>query len=416
MEDRNAFRKPIIHWAWIILAVCFANLFINYAIRLGYGVALPEMIRTMGITRKEGGEIFNAYFFAYVLFSPFAGYFTDRFGARVVIPLFGILLGTGTVLMGSVENYLHASIAFAFVGVGAAAMWTPIVTLVQRWFVPNKRGMALGILSTGFGLGFAFTGRFFPIVVSRWDWRYCWYIMGVAAFVMIIINVLFLRSTPEGSGIRPWGTRGEDLKIPPSQPPQTEKAFSNYREILAARRFWVISSSYFAIGATLYVITTFMVDYARYELNYSYDKASFLATLHGLGQVAGVLTIPVLSDRLGRRKTLFLSNLAISVTILLIILAGSNLAMLYTGIGLFGVFFGATFPLYGACGGDYFRKEIIGTVIGAFTPFYAFGAICANWFGGYIKDVSGSFTVPFVAAFLLAIISAVLMLFVKAEK
>ncbi|MCX5803797.1 MAG: hypothetical protein NTU69_09770, partial [Proteobacteria bacterium] len=70
-------KNPAIHWASIILIVCFFDLFINYGIRLGYGVVLPEMIRTLGFTRRQAGDIFNAYLFAYICFSPFTGYLTD---------------------------------------------------------------------------------------------------------------------------------------------------------------------------------------------------------------------------------------------------------------------------------------------------------------------------------------------------
>ena len=45
-----------LHWAWIVLAVCFVNLYINYSARLGYGVVLPEMIRTLGFGRAAGGS------------------------------------------------------------------------------------------------------------------------------------------------------------------------------------------------------------------------------------------------------------------------------------------------------------------------------------------------------------------------
>ena len=48
MGNADSGNKSAIHWAWIILAVCFVNLFINYGIRLGYGVVMPEMIRTLG--------------------------------------------------------------------------------------------------------------------------------------------------------------------------------------------------------------------------------------------------------------------------------------------------------------------------------------------------------------------------------
>jgi hypothetical protein len=38
-------RKNTFHWALIVLLVCFVDLFVNYSIRLGCGVILPEMIR-----------------------------------------------------------------------------------------------------------------------------------------------------------------------------------------------------------------------------------------------------------------------------------------------------------------------------------------------------------------------------------
>ncbi len=409
MSGDTVEKKASLHWAWIILAVCFVNLFINYAIRLGYGTILPEMIRTMGITRKDGGQIFNAYFYAYIVFSPFVGYLTDRLGARIVIPAFGLVLGIGTLFMGSAQSFWGAAIPFLFVGIGAAAMWTPVVTLVQRWFAPHRRGMALGMLSAGFGLGFAATGKLYPVIVSHWSWRYCWYIFGTAALGMIVINIMLLRSRPEDTGRLPWGTKMDE----PAAPAAPVKQQSCYGEILSAKRFWMIAASYYCIGAALYMVTTFMVDYARYELGYAYERASFLATMHGVGQVAGVLTIPLISDYLGRKKTISISNLCIAATIAWIVLAKGNLGLLYTGIFLFGIFYGSTFPLYGASGGDYFRKEIIGTVIGALTPFYAFGAITAHWFGGYVRDVTGSFITPFMVAVVLSVIASGLMMLVK---
>jgi sugar phosphate permease len=271
--------------------------------------------------------------------------------------------------------------------------------------------MALGILSAGFGLGFAATGKLYPLIVSHWSWRYCWYIFGTAALCMIIVNIILLRSKPEDTGRQPWGTKGAELSAAPS----AAKQQSCYGEILSAKRFWMIAASYYCIGATLYMITTFMVDYARYELGFAYDRASLLATMHGIGQVIGVLSIPLISDYLGRKKTIAISNLCIAVMIVWIILAKGNVNLLYTGILLFGIFYGSTFPLYGACGGDYFRKEIIGTVIGAFTPFYAFGAITAHWFGGYVRDATGSFLIPFIVAVVLGVIASGLMMLVKKE-
>lgn len=412
MGDGTSGRSPVIHWAWIILAVCFVNLFVNYGIRLGYSVVLPEMIRTLGFSRRQAGDIFNAYFLAYIILSLFAGNLTDRLGARKIIPLFGIVLGIGTLLMGTSTSFWQASMFFGIVGMGAAAMWTPIITLVQRWFAIKRRGMALGILSTGFGLGFASMGRLFPLIVAEWNWRYCWYFLGVAALVMVFVNLLLLRSKPEDKGLVPWGTPGDETPVASTVTgPQQSQA--RYSEILTAGRFWVLGFSYLLIAGALYIPTTFMVDYARYELNFPYGQASFLATIHGMGQIVGVLTIGLASDYIGRRMTILLSNLCIAISILCLVVSGGNQVWLFASVGALGAFFGATFPMYGAAGGDYFRKEIMGTVIGALTIFYGTGAILAHRFAGQIRDATGSFMIPFVIAIAASAVAAALMGFVK---
>jgi sugar phosphate permease len=412
MGDDTSGKGPVVHWAWIILVVCFVNLFVNYGIRLGYSVVLPEMIRTLGFSRQQAGNIFNAYFLAYICLSLFAGNLTDRLGARKIIPLFGIVLGIGTLLMGTAASFWQASMFFAIVGMGAAAMWTPIITLVQRWFDIKRRGMALGILSTGFGLGFASMGKLFPIIVAEWSWRYCWYFLGIAALIMVFVNLLLLRSKPEDKGLVPWGTpAGEITQTPQTTGGQKEK--TRYSEILAAGRFWILGISYLLIAGSLYIPTTFMIDYARYELGFPYGQASFLATIHGMGQIVGVLTIGLVSDYIGRRMTILLSNICIAISIVCLVASGGNHVWLYASVGALGAFFGATFPMYGAAGGDYFRKEIMGTVIGALTIFYGTGAILAHSFAGRIRDITGSFTIPFIVAIVASAIAAVLMGFVK---
>ncbi|HQO64933.1 MAG TPA: MFS transporter [Syntrophorhabdus sp.] len=415
MGDTASGKSPVIHWAWIILFISFINLFVNYGIRLGYSVVLPEMIRTLGFSRRQAGDIFNAYFLTYILLSLFAGNLTDRLGARKIIPMFGVVLGIGTLLMGTSASFWQASMFFGIVGMGAAAMWTPIIALVQRWFAVKRRGMALGILSTGFGLGFASMGKLFPIIVAEWSWRYCWYFLGIAALIMVSVNLFFLRSKPEDKGLVPWGTPVGEI-IPTPQATGSQAVKTRYSEILTVPRFWILGFSYLLVAGSLYIPTTFMVDYARYELGFPYERASLLATIHGIGQIIGVLSIGMISDYIGRRMTILLSNLCIGVSIVCIVASGGNQAWLFTSIGALGAFFGATFPMYGAAGGDYFRKEIMGTVIGALTIFYGTGAILAHRFAGQIRDATGSFTIPFIIAIVASILASVLMVFVKRSK
>ena len=123
MKDRS------VHWAWVILGVCFLDLFVNYAVRLGYGVVLPEMLSDLALNRTAGGSIFNSYLFIYISLTPLAGFLTDRLGARPVITVCSAVLGVGVLFLGAARSAEGAAAAFAVAGLGATGIWVPVLTV-----------------------------------------------------------------------------------------------------------------------------------------------------------------------------------------------------------------------------------------------------------------------------------------------
>jgi sugar phosphate permease len=397
------------HPAILILLLGFVTVFISYSVRLGYGVVLPEMIRTLGFSRTDGGSIYNSYLLTYITLAPLTGYLTDRLGARRVITVGLLLLGAGVLALGGVDRLWTACAAYGVAGLGATGLWVPVITVVQRWFAFERKGLALGILSTGYGLGFAAVGALFPWVVDRFDWRHAWYALGLLALAAAVPVALLLRSDPADRGCRPWGSDRE------AGPPTARGHRVPLRRILAEPGFWLIGASYFALSYGLYGFTTFMVDYATYQLNLPLEKSSLLATIHGLLQIAGVLSLLPLSDRFGRRRTILVSNSMIALLLAALLLPTGSWASLCLITGAMAVFYGATFPIYGACAGDYFPREAIGTVAGSWTPFYGSGAILTHWVTGSLRDATGSYDLAFLICALMAGLSVALMLRVRRQ-
>lgn len=396
-----------LHWAWIIFGICWINLFVNYSARLGYGVILPEMIRTLGIGRAAVGTIYNFYLIVYVSIAPFTGYLTDRFGARRVISTCLVILSLGVFFMGTVNSLWSACLFFAIAGLGATGMWAPVVALVQRWAAVRRRGIMMGIVSTGFGLGLATMGAVFPWLVENLNWRYAWYFLGAMALALVPLNAFFLRSDPKSAGFQPWGQPAA-----PSNPGIDTNPVGTripLSTLFKNTRFWLIGLSYFAIAYSLYCITTFMVDYAEYQLELAKGVASRLASIHGIGQVLGVLTVLPLSDYLGRKKTILISNAVIAVALIGILIAGKQWVWLYFFVGCLGVAYGTTFPIYGLCAGDYFPREAIATVVGAWTPFYGCGAVLTHWISGILRDTTGTYDQAFIISAVMAFAGLVLM-------
>ncbi len=384
-----------LHWAWIILAASYITIFTNISIRFSYNILMPEMIVSLRINKTQAGLIASCFYLTYTIFSPLLGYLTDRFSPRKILILFSFILGVGTFLMGRAVSLPEACLSYAMVAVGSSAMWTPLFTLVQRWFGVRRRGMIVGILSSGFTIGYGMMGLILPPLVSRFDWRTCWFILSVPAFALMLINGLFIRTKPQQLNLRPWGEETFTLSEKPS--PESQAA-PRYKELLKSRNVWMVAISYFFITFTAYSLNLFVVTYGSMELRLSYAQAGKLASVIAFSGTLGALLIPFLSDFLGRKRCLLFLDISLSATIMLVILAGNVWQPLVIAICLFGISYAAVWPMYAAAAADFFPVGATGSVLGFWTIFYGLGLMLAGIVGGYIADLTGTFTWSFVLA------------------
>ena len=402
-----------IHWAWVILFTCFATVFMHYSIRMGYGILMPEMILSLKITKAQAGTIASSFFLAYGIFSPLLGFMVDRFNVRLLLAIFSCILATGTLLMGRPQTLSQACLSFFIVGMGASAMWTPVVTLVQRWFGAHRRGMALGILSIGYAIGYGVMGLVLPPLVAGYGWQTCWFILAGFAFLLAPLNGIFLRNRPEDLNLSPWGEAPEP---PRGDPPGGLKKNISFRELLRFPSLWLAGISYLFIAFTAYVINIFIVTYATLELKLPFARAAQLASAMALGGVAGGFLLPFLSDFIGRKKTVIIINASLTLSILLIIWAGNRWPVLALAAGVFGVFYASVWPMYAAAAADFFPREATGSVLGFWTIFYGVALILAPAVGGYIADVTGTFTYSFFTGFITGCLATLFFLPIKKFK
>jgi sugar phosphate permease len=402
-------RKPIFHFAWIVLAICFANFFVSYSIRLGYGIMLPQMSETLSLTKAQGGLIYSFFFFVYLFFSPLFGNLTDRMGARKVIGFFSIFCAIGATLMGVISGFWSGAFFFGLTGLGASAVYSPTISVVQAWFGGRRRGIALGILQMGSALGMGLMGILLPILVSVSGWRFSWYLLGGSMFVLVLMNGLCLRSDPRELGLFPWGSDmgwvspgkgGRDIP---------------YREIFRLRLFWIIGISYLFTSAAFYAIFTFIVMYGVTEIGISHTLASSFITVMAFAGLLGAPIILHVSDHFGRRKSILLCHLFIFLSALGLVLSKESILGLMISVSVLGFFFHPVWPLYAACARDYFREDVTGTIVGLWTVFYGIGGIIAPAIAGYLADKTSTFVYSFSFATILVFISSFFMILAKGK-
>ena len=126
-----------------------------------------------------------------------------------------IILGVSLMSLKYVESLWQFYLFFGVVGaagsLGAGGMLTQ--TILPKWFI-RRRGIALGIASTGGAMG----PLFFPIsiiaLISLVGWRDAWFMLGAISLVVLIPLSLLVRTNPEDIGLLPDGDKESPDPVP----------------------------------------------------------------------------------------------------------------------------------------------------------------------------------------------------------
>jgi MFS family permease len=381
----------------LVLLACFLTVFVAYAVRYGYGILLPDMLDSLGITKTDAGIIFSSFLIAYTVGSPICGYISDRYGSRWMLSTFVIAMGLGAFLMSRVTTILQASLFFALAGIGAAACWAPVVALAQKWTSHERRGMTIAFIDIGSALSIIAMASFVPFVVGKYDWQAGWMILGIITAAVGVLNFLVIRNPP--------------VTIPPTEsnkPARTQTGGVSFRILLRSRKFWLFALGYLFTGVVVTVPFTFLTTYAVQELSYSHAIAANVMTLLGLGAIASKLIIGPLSDKTGRLKMMLLCGLLLGLGALG--MAFHHIATLFIATFIFSLGYGAVWAMYAAAASDYFDRASSGTIVGIWTVFLGIGLAAAPVISGWLADATGTLTWSFVLGGGGGIISVVLLI------
>jgi len=373
--------------AWVVLAACFLTIFTAYATRYGYGILLPEMLYPLDMTKTEAGVIYASFFIAYTVSSPVLGFLGDRYDARLVIPSFIALLGAGTFLMAYASSLTQASLFFALAGIGAAAGWAPVMAVAQRWTSAKNRGRTLAFIDIGSSISIIVVSTAVPAIVITYSWRAGWIALGILGLAIAVIDVMMVSNpSAEEAAPRPNG--------PVS--PTIESFGGTYARLLRDAKFWLIGISYLLIGFAIIIPFTFLSTYAVQELSFSYEGATRLMTVIGIGAIFGKLILGPLSDRMGRIKVLLICAALVAAGT--IGMASGQRVILIILTAVFSLGYGALWALYAALASDYFSRSYAGGIVGLWTVFLGIGSLIAPVIAGWVADTAGTLAWSFVLA------------------
>jgi MFS family permease len=308
------------------------------------------------------------------------GMLSDRFGSRRVTTLGGLLLGLGLVLSSEVSTLWQLYVTFGvMVGFAAGAFYAPLSATATRWFTAN-RGLAVGIVSGGIGLGILVVAPLARALISAFGWRTAMLLLGDLAWLVVIPVSLLIRNAPADLGMAAMGVT--------TSAAHRERHFST-REVLSSPQFWAIAVTHFACCAAhsgpIFHMVTNAIDQGVARM-----AAASVFGVSGLASIIGRVGTGALADRFGARRTL-IAGLAIqAASVFLYLFTRDLLAFLVLGV-VFGVVYGGVMPLYALVTREYFGEKVMGSAYGAVFMISTLGMGLGSYAGGVIYDHLGSY-------------------------
>ena len=424
-EKGGVNRKPLFFYGWVMVVISIIGMMLVYGTRHSFSVLFPPILGEFGWSRGSTALMLSLNILLYGLTAPIAGSLYDRWKPHRLILIGAILLGLATAGCAFARELWHFYLLFGvLMPVGSAfSGWPLLGPTLTNWFA-KKRGMVIGLAQMGGGLSFTY-GIFVEFVISQVGWRHAYFVIaGIVIAVLVPLYLFFYRYRPGEKGLKPYGADDQRVAIElDASAAEGQKSVPHdwtLRKALRTYQLWflvVTQSLYWGVGA--YLVLGHQVKFAE-DVGYSSTFAASIFALFGIFAVAGQLSA-ALSDWIGREKT---GTIAVILTLgaltaLLSVRDTSQPWLLYLyGIG-FGYGAGLCAPTIYAGLADIFHGRHFGVLSGLLLAGFGIGGAIGPWLGGFIYDVTGSYTSAFIFAMVCFGLSAITLWIAaprKAEK
>ena len=395
------------YYGYIIVLCSFLIMFICFGTNYSSGVFFNRLLADMHWSRAVTSVGYALAQFIGGLVGIITGRLGDRFGPRIVIMACIISLGAGCAMMSSIDQPWQFYILGMLVGVGFGGAAIPVTVLPSRWFIKH-RGLMTGIVIAGIGTGTIVTPVVAEKLITAFQWRESFIIIGLIALVIGIPAAFFLKRDPSVIGLTALGEK----EVGTVRKADRENGMT-FKEAVRTRQFWVISFTCMFFGYCVQGVLLHIVPAAR-SLGIDSGIAAFIISFLGLGSILGRVFLGSLSDRIGEKNTFILALVLGLLSVLSLQIITSPWMFYIFGV-VFGLGYGAVITLMTLMPARVFGLLAIGTLVGSITFIYTIGGSLGPILTGYIFDVTGSYRLAFVIFAILAVCAIIMASMLKPE-
>jgi MFS family permease len=396
-----------VHYAWTILAVTFACLFVASALRSVPGIIMLSLEHEFHWSRETISGAVSINLLLFGLAGPFSGRLMDLYGTKAItlIMITLVTLGAGGSIF--MQEPWQLYLCWGVV-IGAGSGGTSIVmgsAVVNRWF-QQRRGLALGILGAAFSSGQLI---FTPLIMNlniHMGWRAATlFLTLLLGLVVLPLVMIFMADDPVLKGIQPYGASDVAVSVTPPDPKPMRLAMVN-------SQFWLLAFSFGICGFTTSgLLQTHLISHG---IEHGFPEMTMGVSLGIMGatDMIGTVLSGWLCDRFGKRWPLAIYYTLRGVSLMLLPYVESTGQLMAFSV-VYGLNWLSTVPATSALTADLFGKQNVGVVFGWICFAHQVGAALASYGAGYLHHLAGNYTMAFITSGLFALVATGLVVNIR---
>ena len=340
-------------------------------IQYAWTLFVPEIQETFNWSRATITVAFTVYVLIQTWLTPVLGHFIDRYGPRYIIMAGALAAAAAWIINSYALTLTGFYIGAAFGGIGVGCVNAAVINNALKWF-PDKRGLAAGITSAGFGAGTLLTIMPISMMIQSSGYQDTFFFFGVLQGLAIFGCALLIRAPTSANEVT------YSSRLAQSRYDYTLK------EALRTPVFYVLMGMFICTvtGGLMAVAQLSVIarDYGvhKFPVDLYFFTVALLPLALILDRVMNGISRPMfgwISDHIGREKTMFIAFSLEGCGIIALALYGHNPWAFLILSGVVFLAWGEVYSLFSATAGDAFGTKHIGKIYGTLFLAKGFAAL-----------------------------------------
>jgi MFS family permease len=319
-------------YRWVVLLVYFIINVLMQGQWITFAPITSEAVAFYKVSAMQIDLLSLIFMIVYLFVSFPASYIIDTWGIRIGIGIGALLMGVFGFLKGFYgADYNMVVIAQIGLAVGQPFVLNSITKVGVRWFPLHERATQAGISVLAQFLGIIIAMILTPVLFKMYGMEKMLMIYGIVTLAGAVIFILLNREHPP---------------TPPCPPGHDERigVFAGMKHIFKQRDMIYLLLIFFIALGIFNAVTTW-VEQIINPRGFTITEAGIIGALMMVGGIVGASIIPMLSDKLRKRKPFLVITILCAVPGLIGLTFAGNYNLLIASSFVFGFFLMAAGPI-----------------------------------------------------------------------